>query len=61
VKPESFHNIATHWTFPVQNHVQVRAFETVPLRKSDLITLSLNCGSQQLNDFTLVKYELVAA
>jgi hypothetical protein len=33
----------------------------VPLRKSALIALSLNCGSQQLNDFTLVKYELVAA
>jgi len=61
VKLESLYNIATHGTFPVQNHVQVRAFETVSLRKSDLIALSLNCTSQQLNDFTLDKYELVAA
>jgi len=60
-KLESFHNIATHGTFSVQNHVQVRAFETVSLRKSNLIALSLNCSSQQLNDFTFVKNELMAA
>ena len=39
----------------------MRAFETVSLRKSNLIALSLNCSSQQLNDFTLVKNELMAA
>jgi hypothetical protein len=33
----------------------------VTLRKCDLISFSLDCGSQQLNDFTILKYERVFA
>jgi hypothetical protein len=33
----------------------------VTLRKCALISLSLNCGSQQLKDFTIVKYKRIFA
>jgi hypothetical protein len=47
-------------SFSVQNHIEVAAVDAVTPRKSVLISLMLNRGSQQLNNF-IIKYERLAA
>jgi hypothetical protein len=37
------------------------AVDAVTPRKSALISFTLDCGSQQLNNFVIIKYEQVTA
>jgi hypothetical protein len=46
-KPESLHNSAAHVSFSVQHHIEAGAFDAMMPRKSNLISLPLNRGSQQ--------------
>jgi hypothetical protein len=54
-------NNARRMSFSVQNHIEVAAVDAVTPRKSVLISLTLNRGSQQLNNFIIIKYERLAA
>jgi hypothetical protein len=44
-----------HRSFAAQNHIQVTAIDTMVLRKGDLTSLTLNCGSQQIEDVIIIK------
>ncbi|MGA7231965.1 MAG: hypothetical protein WBX95_13675, partial [Xanthobacteraceae bacterium] len=45
----------------MQNLIEVGAFDAMAPRKSGLIFLPLNGGSQQLNNFVIIKYERLTA
>jgi hypothetical protein len=60
-KPEGLNNNSSRAFFSVQNLIETRAFDAMTPRKSGLISLALNRGSQQLNNFAVIKYEQVTA
>jgi hypothetical protein len=62
----SFGRIDFPKTKSLQNNPSRRSFEmtavdAVTPRKSALISFTLDCGSQQLNNFVIIKYEQVTA
>jgi hypothetical protein len=58
-KTKSLENSAGHASFSFQNLIETGAFDATTPRKSDLISLTLNRRSQQLNNFIIIKYERV--
>ena len=60
-KTERLDDTLAHRSFAVQNHVEVNTINAVTLCKSDLTALAFNCGSQQLNDFIIIKYQRLTA
>ena len=58
---ERLDDALAHRSFAVQNHVEVNTINAVTLCKSDLIALAFYCGSQQLNDFIIIKYQRLTA
>ena len=60
-KTKRLHNGASHRSFSLQNRIDASTFEAMTPRKSALISLTLNRGSQQLNNFVIIKYEQVTA
>jgi len=60
-KTKSLQKSASRTSFPVQNHIEVAEVDAVTPRKSALISLMLNRGSQQLSNFVIIKYERVTA
>jgi hypothetical protein len=42
--------------FSLQKPIDVNAIKTVPLRKCDLASFTINCGPQQSDDLFLIKY-----
>jgi hypothetical protein len=45
----------------IQDRTDICAINAIMIRKSDLASLAVNCGSQQMNDLVFVKHKSVAA
>jgi hypothetical protein len=60
-KAESVQDSASHGPFSVQNLIEASTFDAVAPRKGTLISLPLHRGSQQVNNFVIIKYEQVTA
>ena len=60
-KAKRLDDALAHRSFAVQNHVEVNTIKAVTPCKSDLIALAFNGGSQQLNDFIIIKYQRLDA
>jgi hypothetical protein len=61
LKPESLHHIGTYGSLTRQDLVEMSAFEAMTPRKGHLTPLAFNCGSQQLNNLIIIKYERVTS
>ena len=61
LKPESLHDAGTYRSLTRQSLVHLRAFEAMTPRIGHLTPLAFNCGSQQLNNLIIIKYECVTS
>jgi hypothetical protein len=60
-KTKRLHDSAGQRSFSIQNLIEAGPFDAMTPRKRALISLTLNCGSQKLNNFVIIKYEQMTA
>jgi hypothetical protein len=61
LKPKSLDYIGAYGSLTRQNLVQMSTFEAVTPRKGHLTPFAFNCGSEQLNNLIIIKYERVTS
>jgi hypothetical protein len=60
-KAERLYKRTIYPPLAIQDRTDICAINAIMIRKSDLASLAVNCGSQQMNDLVFVKHKSVAA